>query len=249
MCRPALILLLAMLLPAGAAPLQVVLGMGRPPYVFERDGRGQGIETDAVLAALQDERRVIVTRHLPNARFALALADTSVDVVVAVLPGKNGIVCLSRESISQYHDVAVSKTKHGIRLSRVADLTGHTVVAWQDAYRSLGPEVLGLYAPSVRDSRRYAEVGDQAQQNRLFWLDRYEVMLLDQRIFTWYRRELAQEFDTREPVTVHDLFPKVTPYYVAFRDCALRDRFDARLRRMKADGRYQQILDRYLGEP
>jgi len=122
------------------------------------------------------------------------------------------------------------------------------VVAWQNAWRDLGPEFEVLFNPEVTLPyvRDYTELASQRTQNLMFWHGRAQVIIVDKTIFLWYRKELASQVDTSAEVEFHNIFPRHTHFQVAFKDRQVRDDFNDGLRQLRKSGRYQQLVDAYI---
>ena len=76
---------LAFLVETRAEELRVAFGQGRPPFVYEVDGRWKGFEIDIVQEALAVRGHSIEAKqHFPNARLARAVKEGLVDVAVSV---------------------------------------------------------------------------------------------------------------------------------------------------------------------
>ncbi|MDN3579076.1 transporter substrate-binding domain-containing protein [Chitinimonas viridis] len=228
--------------------LKMAFGLGRPPFVYEEAGIWRGFELDIMRTAMRELGYEVDNHHLPNARLYIALSDASFAAAVAVQPEPGDKNCYSKQSISEYVNVAISKSSRHITLNRVHDLSKYSVAAWQKAHRNLGREFEALYGPNAEGPHleHYTELGDQTAQVRQFWLNRFDVLLIDKTIFAWYRQQLRSSLPTSESVDIHPIFPGRASYYVVFRDCRLRDRFDQVLARMKSNGRYRAAIDSYL---
>ena len=79
----------------------------------------------------------------------------------------------------------------------------------------------------------------------MFWLERADLIIVDKRIFEHFRKQLSKEFNTDEEVVFHDVLKSQTNYQTAFQNRDLRDQFNEGLKRIRADGSYQSILDAY----
>lgn len=79
----------------------------------------------------------------------------------------------------------------------------------------------------------------------MFWFGRVDVIIVDRRVFGWYRQRFASEFNTAIALDVHPIFDATTRFRVAFRDRDLRDAFNRALRSMRKDHTYARIVARY----
>jgi polar amino acid transport system substrate-binding protein len=90
------------------------------------------------------------------------------------------------------------------------------------------------------------QAGTQAEQVRIFFAKRVDVIVIDLTIFKWYQAQSAKDFDGQsESLTYHPIFKSGTGFAVAFTNKALRDRFNLTLQQMRLDGSYQKILAKY----
>jgi polar amino acid transport system substrate-binding protein len=92
---------------------------------------------------------------------------------------------------------------------------------------------------------RYREEAQQINRNRLLYSGRIDLVIGDPRILRYFNREVAEQVDTRQPLTLYMLFPP-TPYSVGFRLRSQRERFDRGLADIRASGEYLEIERRYV---
>lgn len=236
---------LLVLLACGAAPaaasaptLKVAVQTDLPPYVT--DGATGGLEIELLRAALGDAKLSFV--QMPYAELQTAVKKKRADVAVAVQQlGKDEGVFYSREFVS-FENAAITKVLAGIAIANVAELAGHEILAWQDAYRELGPEFEKLYRPGGPERARYTEFGDQVEQVRAFWAKPDAVAVIDRAVFNAFTTQLGHSPDG---VIANTIFPLVTSFRVAFADAKQRDAFDAGIVRLCKSGEYVQILARH----
>ena len=94
---------------------------------------------------------------------------------------------------------------------------------------------------------RYREEAQQINRNRLLYSGRVDVVVGDPRILRYLNREVAEQVDTSQPLTLYLLF-QPTAYSVGFRRPLQRDRFDRGLAAIRASGEYLEIERRYADE-
>lgn len=235
--------LLVTLPAACAAPapgpdvLTVAVSTDIPPFVMGNARRG--IEIDLVRLALPNRQLRFV--QLPYDELQSAVGEGVADVVVGVQQFGGSEAFYSRDMI-QFENVAVVKGSAGITLESVADLAGHTVLTWQDAWRELGPEFEALYAPDGPERAHYVEVADQDEQVRHFWAAAADIAIIDRSIFDWM--SLAQNHSLTA-ANRFAIFPPNTGFKAAFRDAGLRDEFDQGLTALCESGGYTRVLHNY----
>jgi polar amino acid transport system substrate-binding protein len=218
-----------------AAPptLTVALGQDKPPYTISSPPGG--IEYDlvsAVVVAMGYRPNILFA---PNARAQLMLAAGSVDAAI----GNSGPY-VSRPYIV-YQNVAIKLRDRYLPLERMGDLAHYRVTAFQNAHLYLGKEFASVSA----SNKEYREASPQQSANRQLYRHRTDVVISDANIFQYLNRQIAQEVDTGQPVTMVRLFPP-TKYRLQFRDAELCKRFDQALQRVWSSGLYEQLAQRYL---
>ena len=242
---PLLVALVASAVSPGAARvaaaepvLKVAIQTDLPPYVMH--GARDGLEVEIVRDALAG--RTLEFVQMPYAQLEQAVADKRAPVAVAVkqLEKADGVF-YSREFVT-FTNAAIAKKSAGLKIADVADLSGHEILAWQDAYLELGPVFEKLYAPDGPQRKRYVEFGDQVEQVRAFWARSDAVVVIDRAVFRAFSEELGHSMDD---VDAHAIFAPVTTFRVAFADAALRDAFDDGIVALCKSGAYARILARY----
>lgn len=229
---------------AAARDLLIAHGLDKPPFVF--DSAHRGLEIDIMREALAYRGHTVRVVHIPNRRLQVAIQTAGVDGAASVRAAQDGN--FYSDDFITFENVAISRRSARLTIRAVADLKGLAVVAWQNAYRDLGPEFEAAFGPAVKEPyvRKYYELPSQRSQNQMFWSGRADVIVVDKTIFLWYRRDLAKEMDTSAEVVFHDVFPRRTHYQAAFKDRAVRDDFNDGLRHLRATGRYDELYAAYL---
>jgi polar amino acid transport system substrate-binding protein len=227
-----------------AAELLIAHGLDKPPFVFGSEQRG--LEVDIMREALAYRGHTMRVVHVPNKRLQVAIGTGGVDGAATVRQAEDGSH-YSDDFIS-FENVAITRRSDAIRLDSVDDLKGHTLVAWQNAWRDLGPKFEAAFNPNVKAPYRdaYSELPSQRNQNLMFWLGRAQVIIVDRTIFLWYRKELATQVDTSAEVVFHTIFPRRTHFQAAFKERRIRDDFNEGLRHLRETGRYRQLYDAYV---
>jgi len=72
-----------------------------------------------------------------------------------------------------------------------------------------------------------------------------EVLILDKEIFKWW----DQHNPNREPVVIHEVFKRDNNNYIGFRDPKVRDIFNAGLARIRQNGEWERVFQKYIGTP
>lgn len=227
--------------------LKMAFGQHRPPFVFKENNEWRGIEIDLVREALAYKGHSIKKMvHMPNARLAIATSQMGYDGAASVQYLDDGT--FYSDPFVSYINYAISLKKDNLKISKISDLTNHFPVAWQNAYRNLGPEFAQYYGPNVEGAhlKRYKEFTNQESQNMFFWIGRANVIIVDKTIFLWYKAKLKTELNTSREVVFHNIFPQETHFQVNFKDKRIRDDFNEGLLYLRQSGRYDEIVNLWL---
>ena len=226
---------------AQSRELKIIFSQYTPPYVFEN---GEGIVVDIVREALKAGGHTVVPVYVPIGRGFELFAEKRVDGT-AIIRENSGLAANYSEDFMQYHNRAFALKARGYRLARLADLSGKTVVGFQNAHKYLGNE----YGRVVAANPNYKEMANQETQTLMLLLGRIDIAVMDESIFRFYREKLVAEGKAAANVA-YDAFPLFppTPYKTAFIDAGVRDAFNRELAAMRRDGRYNAIYRRYIDE-
>ncbi|MFY8092723.1 MAG: substrate-binding periplasmic protein [Niveispirillum sp.] len=237
-------LALLILLPSLAAAETVRFGLREAPPLVQTmpDGQLRGLEFELLTAIFAAADLQIDPYLGSNARLALAAGEGAVEGFAPVVGMPPDGLYLT-DSYITYHNVAVTLATRGIRLERPGDLRGLRVLAFQRAGKVLGPE----FADAILDAADYREEPVQALQAKGLLYGRYDVLIGESRVLMYNINQVltaAGEGGRGLPVVEHRLFAP-NHYRAGFRDPVLVARFNQGLSRIRADGSYQAILNRY----
>jgi len=242
LCRAlaALVLLSAgfggLTLAAEKPQLVVAISLDMPPYVMDK--AAGGLEGDIARSALPDyDLRFI---QIPYGELQSAVQQRRADAALGVEEGDRALF-YSNDFIT-FANYAISKKADGFRIDRVADLSGHRVLTWGNAYLELGSEFAALFSPQSPQRRNYTEVADQEEQVRRFWAGEGQVIVIDRSIFVHFSRKLGQDLDK---VSFHAIFPPATNFKAGFADAAVRNSFDRGVAALCCSGEYAELQRRY----
>ncbi len=229
-----------------AYELTVGFGQDKPPFVIGRTKAG--LEIDIFREALAYKGHSMKVHHMSNKRLQIALLNKqNIDAVATVrqVPG-DGLYYV--DEFIYFDNYAISKSKNNLKINKVSDLIGLRVVAWQNAYRDLGPEFERIFQPDPPEKYKtlYTEHSSQEGQNLMFWVDRAEVIIIDETIFGWFRQRLNEGIDTNTEVTFHDIFSGRTYFQAAFKSEEMARDFEEGLKHLKVTGRYDQLYKEYI---
>ncbi|TFV99563.1 transporter substrate-binding domain-containing protein [Oxalobacteraceae bacterium OM1] len=217
-------------------PVRVGMGLTKPPYVFE-SGR-EGIEVEIAREAFAAAGFDMSGLQFPPARGLGLLRAGQLDALLTVDEGiGDGYFS---ETYVVYHNVAVTLARRHIPLKHIDDLPDYSVAGFQNASVTLGPH----FHDVAQRHPQYREYAQQITQAKLLFTGRVDVVVGDRLIFRYFAAHMDGGIDGGQPVVFHDIFPP-SPRKVAFRDPALRDRFNAGLRAIRQNGIYDAILKKY----
>ncbi len=230
-----------------ANAVQVGVSFTIPPWVIAETRRG--IQLDLLVQALAPAGYTIKPFFLPFARAVHMFQHGELDGLINVPPDvKNGFIS---QEVVRFHNVAISLSSRDYREDMtIQDLTRHSIVAFQKASHFLGKEFSDMAAANPS----YREVAKQDLQASLLFYGRADFIVLEQRIFEYYRiaeqrsQLKAQKALFEQPVVYHRLFPPAPRYFV-FQTEKLRDDFNAGLESLKQSGEYDKILLHYAAPP
>lgn len=233
-----LLLNLSVFYKAHAEEINLIAGLPKAPFIIEENGRGMQLEL--IREALNFHNIDVNFTHLPMSRNVTSFQSLNADGVITLpqsysYPG----LYMSKPYIA-YQNVAVSLAESNIKIEKIEDLSGKSVVAFQNARKFLNE----TYGEVVSYSMDYREVADQNQQIEMLFMRQAEVIVLDAEIFKYFVR-INNEAEYEKAFVLHPIF-KPRLYSVGFRDETIRDKFDQGVQLLKDQGLYQAVFDKYL---
>ncbi len=220
--------------------IEMVDGLVKPPFIIEENGRG--LQLDIVRSALKALNKEVHFIHVPFGRTVTTYQRLNADGIVTVLPDyQHPNLFISRPFIT-YQNVAVSLMENKFSIKDISDLSGKSMVAFQNAKKYLGEK----FNKVIRYSMDYREVAEQIKQIDMLFLHRTEVVILDINIFKYLlKHETSRRYS--QPYKVHYIFNE-RQYSAAFKSEDIRDLFDQGIKKIKEEGTYQIIVDKYLNQ-
>jgi len=242
------VMLIFFLIPSQVFSDQVKLSVGLTvaPYVIKAknsNDQDSGFEVDIVREIFALAGYKVQFVHQPLERTKISFKQKLVDGVLTIKKHYQQVQgsFVSDEYIT-YHNFAVSLSSQNLKIDSIADLKDKKVISFQQARYAFGKE----FELMARTNPGYKEIADQKNQIGMFFLKRTDVIVLDHRIFKYFRTRL-NNIPTKQDVTFHKLFaPSV--YRSAFREEKIRDVFNRGLKDLKSSGRYEEIIRTYVKE-
>jgi polar amino acid transport system substrate-binding protein len=218
--------------------INIVAGLPKPPFIVEENGTG--LQLDLIREAFISVNHKVNFTHLPLGRSISAFKRFNAGGI-ATLPTdyQHPSIFLSKPYIT-YQNVAVSLSDDNLSIESITELSGKSVIAFQNAKKFLGDD----YNASISLSTDYREIADQTQQVEMLFSHRTEVIIIDLNIFRYFvKTHVGGRY--HQNFTIHPIFDK-REYAAGFNSQKHRDMFDQGIALIKEQGIYQLVLDRYL---
>jgi polar amino acid transport system substrate-binding protein len=223
-----------------AESIELTAGYSKPPFVIENNENAKGIQLDLLTEIFSVENQPVSFIHVPLARSFSPINKWHTDGVITLpITHQQTDVYLSEPYIS-YQNVAVTLAEDDLKIDELDDLSGKDIVAFQTARQFLGVN----YSEAIEKAAGYQEVADQMRQIKLLFNKRTQVLVLDINILQHFLFNHRDDI-YKKPYKVHQLFRPRT-YAAGFKSKAVRDQFNRGLAVIKANGKYQAVLDKYL---
>lgn len=221
--------------PVIAAPLNVLVGQNKPPYIKLETVGGYELELLREIVRRMGHEAVFV--FVPNSRIRSLLETGNGDIATLQPIAADETGLFFSQPYIRYQNVVVSRANDELNVQHSADLAHKSVIAFQGARKVLGAD----FADAMSVNTEYQETVDQRAQVEMLLQGRADAIVLDRNIFTFHQQNAP------EPVAikVHELF-KHTLYRAAFRDAALQRAFDKALLSVLLDNWYQQLQLSYF---
>jgi len=223
---------------ASAKNLKLAVGLALPPYFIAESKTG--MEYEIISATLKRSGHRVSMTFVPFSRVKGVMMEKRVDCASPINPN-SGVKAFYTDSHISYQNAAISLSESKLKIKTINDLSNKSIVGFQDAKKYLGPEFKSM----ADKNRRYIEKYNQKMQTKYLYNRRAQVLVMDVKIFKYFKKRVIGISNTTLPVVFHELFPK-TPYSVAFRDESMKDIFNKGLREIKANGTYDKIISSYI---
>ena len=220
-----------------AEQINVVVGLTKPPYVFEKNNEGYELElVSHILNKLNKTPNFI---FVPFGRSPKMLTADDIDAILTSNKQlMNGSDMLSDTYIT-YQNVAISLKENNFQLKKISELRNYSMATFQSAHKILGEE----FAIASKNSPMYTQVSDQKMQLKLLIKKRVDVIIIDINIAQYYLN-LLTETHQKESVKIHTIFPP-TEYSIAFKDKSMIKPFNHALKSFKNSKTYLELKNKY----
>ncbi|ALZ75919.1 transporter substrate-binding domain-containing protein [Rheinheimera sp. F8] len=217
-------------------PLQVLVGMNKPPYIQVDSSDGYEIELLREIA--QRMAQQVEFTYVPNKRILTLLQQGIGDIATLQKPGQDVADIFYSCPYIRYQNVAVTLAANQLVLNSLLDLDNLSILAFQNATLVLPDD----YRRIAMASPSYRETVDPRTQVDMLQKQRVQVVVMDMNIFHYYNSKT----DHASQVQVHALYTP-TLYRAAFRDAGLAVKFNQALQQFQQSAAYPLLQERYFG--
>ena len=218
--------------------IEMLAGLPKAPFIIKENENG--IQLDIIREAFIGVNHKVNFSHLPLGRSISAFKRFNVDGVVTLPEDFQGSGIYVSKPYIKYQNVAVSLSDNRFVIDSVENLTGKSIIAFQNAKGFIGDE----YNKCVSLSTDYREIADQNQQIEMLFSRRTQVIILDVNIFKYFVKwNVGGRYS--QNYTLHYIFDE-REYAAGFKTEQHRDMFDQGISLIKEQGTYQLVIDRYL---
>ena len=235
--------LLAFSPSCSAEKLRVAFGNTLAPWVMAESN--DGILIDLISEAMEPLGYEIEKVYYPYARRIRSYQSNIVDVVCDI--NQNNITSSNlfghfSGNIYAYENYAFSLERNNYHFNSISDLGKYSLLSWQGARNHLG----SAYDKMAANNPVYLETHNQKLQVKMLFLGRVDIIQLDKQIYEFYRVSLLKDKSVDANIAV-DRFPLFgkNPNGFLFRSEKARDDFVNQVNKMKLDGRYNKIFNKY----
>lgn len=218
--------------------LSVAVGLRLAPYVLENSVGG--VEFEYVSAIMRQLGYTLRPRFMPLDKIGDEVRSGRADMALTIKPEMVPGLPVSNPYVA-YRNVAISLASRQLPIKNLQDLKPYSIAAFANARLYLGP----AFASMVENKTDYEEFVNQLSQNVELYQSKVDVVVMDVNIFSYLNETVARTKNAAIlPVTMHDIFP-ANQYCIAFRDTAIRDRFNKQLAHAKSLPEFGGIRDRW----
>ncbi|GAA0677604.1 substrate-binding periplasmic protein [Rheinheimera tangshanensis] len=215
-----------------AASIKVGLHDSAPWAYRNAQGEMTGVDYEIVKAILQREGIEAEFELYSYNRLLKLFSEQKLDIASPVAVPYPG--AFYSQPYFTVLDVVANKSTTKLNIDSMKDLTGKTIVAYQQASEVLGPDF-----SAIIKTAHYLEEADREKQFELLMNDRVQLMVGDRKVLSYY----ANKNYGQGTLQIHEIFPAVE-YPAAFWSPELQARFNAGLLHLIESGEFQKIHDR-----
>jgi polar amino acid transport system substrate-binding protein len=229
-----------------AAEVRMTFGLSLPPYVIKESN--SGYELDIIREALAVKGHTLRPSFAAFGASKQMLKDKAVDSAQRGNPDMSeadGFFYAAEPTVI-YEDVVISLAKNKLVINNLSDLKSKSVVAYHGATQFIGPD----YATAMKANANYQENSSSKRVVQMVYANGVQAAVFDINIFKYMAGSLKGELDVSQEVSYHRIFPANTikTNNAVFLDKQVRDDFNAGLAQIKKNGRYREIIKKYVSQ-
>ena len=219
--------------------VNIALKKGRDPFVISNDYL-KGIEYDLVKLILAKSDIVIESALMKNlGDLNKGFVNNNLDLLVSVKEGNSNYYY--SDTFITYTNVAISRKEDNLEINKIKDLKDKKIAAFEGASKYLQKEYKEL---RLNTSANYKEVSLQEKQVKMLLENQTDVLIMDINMFKWHLKKFSSK--QIELFNIEYIFNPNNSFKVAFKDKNLRNMFNQNLRKVKASGEFNKIIDNYI---
>ncbi|MCL1065253.1 transporter substrate-binding domain-containing protein [Shewanella olleyana] len=204
------------------------------PYFFVNKKSGLQYELlDAALSASNLQLGGIT--FATNLRALRLVKTKKIDCIINSPSNSDGLFLT--QSLIEYQNSVFFLTKNKLKIDTIQDLKNYSLVGFQNANHYLGAEFSEL---SITH-KSYHEIASQKNQILMLFSERIQAIILEQRIFDYYRNQIDSRIKSPFEVTKVKLFDPA-PRYIACHDPHTAMLVNEAISQLKQTNLYQDIL-------
>ena len=223
---------------AFAKTLKAITGLALPPYIISENNTG--MEREIVDSVFKEINLNMKLDYVPFIRVRMNMEKNKADLAFPTNEASNIKNVYFSDSHITYQNAAITLKKNNLKINNLSDLKDKKIIAFQDAKLYLGKE----YAEMAKNNKKYQEKARQESQIAMLFAGRTDAIVTDVNIFKYFKDKI-KIVDTNLEYTIHPIFPK-TYYKVCFTDENLRNNFNKGLKKIKENGTYDKIINKYV---
>ncbi|WP_394131229.1 substrate-binding periplasmic protein [Shewanella maritima] len=203
------------------------------PFFFA--DKNSGIQYDLLLSALSLKQ--IDLQHIifaPNLRALRLVKNKKVDCIINAPANSKGLHLT--QSLISYQNSVFHLASRQLQIGTIEDLKGYSLLGFQNAKKFLGSEFENM----VSQHPNYDELSNQKSQVVMLFNGHVDAIVMEEKIFKYYREQLVNLIDTKQVVEQNNLFAPA-PRYIACHDKQVAQLVDEAITLLKPLERYQHI--------
>ena len=228
-----------------AKEVNFIFGLSLPPYVIQE--ASSGFELEIIREALAVKGHTLKPSFNSFSLVTQLLREKKADGAQRGNPDLvdgSGFFYAANQTVA-YQDVAISLKSNNFKIENLNDIKGKTIVSFQGASKFMGKD----FSEAVAGNPKYSESANEDKKTKQLYANGLDVLVGDINIFKYYKNKVTG-VDTRHEIVYHKIFSDhdIKTNHPVFIDKQICDDFDAGLKLLKSNGRYKEIIKKYITE-